>query len=103
MQPQTEPRSLGEHVARTNRAELLSSVGAGVLGAGLALLFAEALKPYAVTILLVGLLAHAWGMYQKHQLDSQRASIRVWWVEALYWLYWLAVAALLLVILVREL
>ena len=90
-------------VARTKRAELLSSVGAGVLGARLALLFAEALKSYALAILLVGLLAHASGMYQKHQLESRSGSGRVWWVEALYWLCWLALAVLLLFILVRQL
>jgi hypothetical protein len=90
-------------VTRTKRAELLSTVGAGVLGAGLALLFAEVLKVYAVAILLVGLLAHTWGMFQKHQLERQVQSDSVWWVEALYWFCWLALAALLLFVVVRQL
>ncbi|MCI0488707.1 MAG: hypothetical protein L0229_19125 [Blastocatellia bacterium] len=85
------------------RAELLSSVGAGVLGAGLALLFAQALAPYSIPILLVGLFAHAWGMFQKHKLESQTAITRIWWAEALYWACWLALVVLLLVIAVREL
>lgn len=74
-----------EHIARTKKAELLSSVGAGVLGAGIALLFANLLAPYAVAILLVGLLAHSWGMFQKHWLEKQAESVRLWWAEALYW------------------
>lgn len=92
-----------EHIARTKRAELLSSVGAGVLGAGLALLFANVFAPYAVAILLVGLVSHTWGMYQKHRLETRAQSIRLWWAEALYWFCWLALAALLLVIVVGQL
>jgi hypothetical protein len=91
------------HVAQTRRAELLSSVGAGVLGAGLALLFAAILQPYALTILLVGLVAHTWGMFQKHQLERQAIGVRLWWGEAVYWLCWLALAALVLVIVGRQL
>lgn len=82
------------HTARVKRAELLSSVGAGVLGAGLALLLAAVLRPYALAILLVGLAAHAWGMYRKHQLERRAPATRLWWSEALYVLCWLALAAL---------
>ncbi len=89
-------------VAQIKRAELLSSVGAGVLGGGLALLFAAALQSYAVVLLLVGLFAHAWGMYDKHRLEHRRTSVRIGWVETLYWVCWLALAALLLVIGVRQ-
>jgi len=46
-------------VSQTKRAELLSSVGTGVLGGGLALLFAEILKGYALVTLIVGLAMHA--------------------------------------------
>ena len=60
-----------KRVAKSKRAELLSSVGAGVLGAGIALLLAKALAPYAVAILLIGLGAHAYGMFEKHQLERQ--------------------------------
>ena len=41
------------------RAELASSVGAGVLGGGLTLLFASALKPFALPTLVVRLLGLA--------------------------------------------
>jgi len=97
MQATYEARQL----ASTKRAELLSSVGAGVLGAGLALLLAEALAPYAVAILLVGLCAHAWGMFERHRLERQVRAARLWWVEALYWSCWFALAALAIAIATR--
>ena len=89
------------HSTQIKQAELLSSVGAGVLGAGIALLFADALRPYTVAILIAGLLAHAWGMFQKHQLERRSPIARVGWVEGLYWLCWLILAGLLLVIIMR--
>ena len=88
-----------EHIARVKRAELLSSIGAGVLGAGIALLLTNFLSPYAIPILLIGLISHAAGMSRKHGLEQQGQNVRVWWAEALYWLCWLALAALLLVVL----
>jgi hypothetical protein len=94
--------SNSEHIARIKRAELLSSVGAGVLGAGIALLLANMLARYAIPILLLGLISHAGGMFQKHGLEQQSESIRVRWADALYWLCWLALAALLLFIVVRQ-
>ncbi len=43
---------------RTKRLDLLGGVGAGVLGAGIALLFASSLQPFAVPALLIGIVAH---------------------------------------------
>ncbi|MBI2757791.1 MAG: hypothetical protein HYX49_03850 [Chloroflexi bacterium] len=90
------------HIARIKKAELLSSIGAGVLGAGIALLLTKFLTPYAIPILLIGLISHAVGMSKKHGLEQQDQNIRVWWVEALYWFCWLALAVLLLFIIVRQ-
>ena len=58
-------------ISRVKKAELLSSIGAGVLGAGIALLLANQLASYAIPILLLGLLSHAAGMFQKHGLEQQ--------------------------------
>jgi hypothetical protein len=77
-------------------------LGAGVLGAGIALLLANLLTPYAIPILLLGLISHAVGMFQKHGLEQQGEGIRVWRVEALYWLCWLALIVLLLLVFVRQ-
>lgn len=91
------------HSTQIKQAELLSSVGAGVLGGGIALLFADVLRSYTGAILIAGLLAHAWGMFQKHQLEHQSTVARVGWVEGLYWLCWLILAALFLFITMRQL
>ncbi|HLE89505.1 MAG TPA: hypothetical protein VI753_00040 [Anaerolineales bacterium] len=91
-----------EHIARVKKAELLSSIGAGVLGAGIALLLAKFLAPYAIPILLIGLISHAAGMSRKHGLEQQSQSVRIGWAEALYWFCWLALVALLLFIVFRQ-
>lgn len=91
-----------EHLSRIKQAELLSSVGAGVLGAGIALLLAKLLTPYAIPILLIGLVSHAAGMSRKHGLEGQSESVRLGWAEALYWFCWLALAALLIFIIFRQ-
>lgn len=91
-----------EHIAHLKRAELLSSLGAGVLGAGIALLLPRQLGPYAIPILLLGLISHAVGMTQKHRLEQQGETTRVWWAETLYWFCWLALAALLIFTVIRQ-
>lgn len=90
------------HISRVKKAELLSSLGAGVLGAGIALLLPTQLAPYAIPILLLGLISHSAGMFQKHGLEQQGEVVRVWWAEALYWMCWLGLAALLVFIVIRQ-
>ena len=90
-----------DHIAQIKRAELLSSIGAGVLGAGIGLLLANVLAGYAAPILVLGLVAHSAGMTKKHRLERNHETARVWWAEALYWFCWLGLAALLVFILVR--
>ena len=89
------------YAGQLKRADLLSAVGAGVLGGGLALVFARALGPYAVPLLVAGLVAHAVGMFAKHRLERRGAAQRLRWAEALYWLCWAALAALAVVIAYR--
>lgn len=91
-----------EQLSRIKKAELLSSVGAGVLGGGIALLLTKFLTPYAIPILLIGLISHAAGMSRKHGLEGQSQSVRLGWAEALYWFCWLALAALLVFIVIRQ-
>ncbi len=79
-------------------AELSSSVGAGVLGAGLGVLTAEHVREFAWPIVAAGLVMHAWGMTDKHQLERRRGESRPAWSTALYWVCWLALVALLVVI-----
>ena len=82
-------------------AELLAGVGAVVLGMGLGLLFRESLGPFAVPILVVGGVAHAWGMLVKHRLERQKPDGRVWWAEASYWACWAALFALAIYVVLK--
>ncbi len=41
-------------------------------------------------------------MFLKHRLERQVESVHLKWVEALYWICWLALGALLLVIVVSS-
>ena len=91
----TEPHTAVNGLrARVKRAETTSAFGAGILGAGIALLLARWVQPFAVPLLFLGVVMHAWGMYDKHRLDAGSDSIRIWWVEALYWGCWIALVAL---------
>lgn len=85
------------------RADLTSSLGAGILGGGIALLLSQFLLAYAVPILLLGLLTHTWGMYHKHRLQSDAAAARIRWAEWAYWACWIGLAGLALFILSRGL
>ena len=96
----TDPAGLAP--IRFKRAETTSAIGAGVLGAGVALLFAELLRSYAVPILVLGLVMHSWGMYDKHRLEVNEGAVRIWWVEALYWGCWVALAGLLVYVIVTR-
>lgn len=79
---------------RIKKAELLGGVGALVLGMGLGLLFSSLLKPYAVPLLIVGLLSHAWGMFDKHRLEASSSLTRLWWADLLYWACWISLLIL---------
>lgn len=81
--------------SQVKRAETTSSVGAGVLGAGIGLLAADWLAPHAVVILLTGLAMHVWGMYDKHRLEARTSAPRVVWAELLYWGCWAGLLALI--------
>lgn len=85
---------------RLKRAELLSSIGAGVLGAGIALLAPEMLAPYGLWLLAAGLAAHGSGMAIKHRLERgvrQEAP----WERWLFWGCWLVLVVLAVVLVVR--
>ena len=82
------PRS---QAGQLHRAELVSGLGAVVLGVGLGLLLSRYLQGAAVPVLLAGVVVHGWGMYDKRRLEQAEVP-RAWWVEALYWLCWILLA-----------
>jgi hypothetical protein len=94
--------TVNQKTSRLKRAELLSGVGAVVLGTGLGLLFSRFLSPYTTPLILIGLLTHAWGMFDKHRLESASAGVRIWWAEVLYWICWGALFVLALYIAVSH-
>ena len=84
-----------KQVSRVKSAELMSVLGAGLLGAGLALYWRERLGSFAVPILAVGLVAHALGMYLKHRWERATDPLPTW-VIVLYWVCWALLAGLAL-------
>jgi hypothetical protein len=89
-------------LARMKRAQTTSAVGAGLLGAGIALQLPAYLKVYALAVGVLGLLMHAWGMFDNHRLQAVQGEARVWWAELLYWVCWLSLAMLLVYVVVSR-
>jgi hypothetical protein len=89
-------------LARLTRAQTTSTVGAGLLGAGIALQLPSYLKGYAVVVGALGLFMHAWGMFDNHRLQAVEEEARVWWAELLYWACWLSLATLLVNVVARR-
>jgi hypothetical protein len=81
---------------RVKRLDLLGGIRAGVLGAGIALLFASSLRPFAVPALLIGILAHGWAVYDKRRLECQTNVKQPKWPVAAEWVCWLMLTGLIL-------
>lgn len=90
----TAPAATSTYIRQRARAELLSNLGAGVLGAGVALLFRETVGTAGVPLLGVGGVVHAAAMYQKHHLDASAGAELPRWSTWLYWTCWLLLLAL---------
>ena len=88
--------------SRLKRAETTASIGAGSLGAGIALFLSRFLSPFATPILVLGLVMHAWGMFDKHRLEGSAEVERVRWAEALYWLCWGSLIVLIIALFIRR-
>lgn len=82
-------------------AELTSGVGALLLGVGLGAWFAAFLDGFATAILVTGIALHAWGMWQKHRLEAAIDDAMPAWVQALYWVCWLALALIVAFLVAR--
>lgn len=86
---------------RLKQLELLGGVGAGILGAGIALLFARSLQPYALPALVIGIAAHGWAMFAKSRLERQTGVRQPRWAQAAEWACWLMILALMLYVALR--
>ena len=78
------------------KAEVLSTVGAGVLGAGLAIALHRWVATLAIPLIVAGVVMHGWGMASRRRLESRGGVRRARWERPLYWLCWAALAAILL-------
>ena len=79
---------------RLKQLDLLGGLGAGILGAGLALVFAQWLEPFAIPALLVGILSHGWAMFAKSTLERQARMAQPRWAIAAEWVCWTMLVAL---------
>jgi hypothetical protein len=82
--------------ARRKAAELLSTTGALVLGVGIGLLLPAAGAPFAWVAVILGILSHGWGMYEKNRIEALAGEEPRWWHRVLYWGCWAALAALVI-------
>jgi hypothetical protein len=79
---------------RRKQADLMSALGAGVLGAGLGAMFANWLTAFAIAAVLIGIAIHGWGMFEKRRLEDISGEPRAAWEMVLYWSCWLVLALL---------
>ena len=79
--------------SRRKRAQLVSSTGAGVLGFALGAMLAQWSAPYALPLLAVGVLMHAWGMLETKREEA--GTVVPLWSGLLYWLCWIGLAMLI--------
>ena len=85
--------------SRLKVAELTSGVGALVLGIGIGSLFPRWFGPAAAAITIAGIILHAFGMWDKHQLESTDAP-SAGWVTAVYWICWVMLAGVVVWLLI---
>lgn len=83
------------------RVELVSAAGVALVGAGLALLFADRLAPFTVPILSFGLVIHGVAMFGKRRIERRANLPGERWIDALYWVCWLALAGFGLLVFAR--
>lgn len=81
---------------RIKRLDLLGGIGAGILGAGLALLFAKWLQPFALPALVVGIVSHGFAMYQKSRLERREGVLQPAWSGIAERICWAMLAILVL-------
>lgn len=86
---------------RLKQAELMSSLGAGLLGFGLGAMVAPFVADLALLVLVAGVLMHGWGMYNKHANERTLGQPQTLWMKALYWSCWLFLAVLAAIVIIR--
>ena len=101
--PDDSRMEVGLPMNRMKVAELTSGVGALVLGIGLGALFAPWVHPAAIGVTTVGLVTHAFGMWDKHRLDGQTSESDFAWTTLFYWICWVGLVGIVLWLIVAAL
>ena len=83
----------GDALTAVKATDLVSGLGAIVLGAGLGLLAPETLRAHALPLLLGRLAVHGAGMTLKYRFEH-RQGLPLWWERALLRTGWICLAAL---------
>ena len=91
------------HAKRIKLAELMSSLGAGILGIGIGIFIASYANGLGLPVLVIGFVLHAWGMTEKHRMEKNTAAPAIWWSTALYWICWVGLLGLLAFAIFRRL
>jgi hypothetical protein len=86
---------MDRNASRLKQLELLGGIGAGILGAGVALILAKWLTSYAIPILLIGIVAHGFAMFAKGRLERQSSVIQPWWAIAAEGACWVMILGLI--------
>jgi hypothetical protein len=81
---------------RVSLAEATSSIGAGILGMGLGVSFADYLRGFGTIIILLGAVMHAWGMLDMKRMEKAAGQRRPPWSAFLYVICWTALGLLAL-------
>jgi hypothetical protein len=86
------------NVTARKNAELLSLIGAAIVGVAIGVWLATPLRPFWSALLAVGLIVHAVGMSVSHRIDRIEAPLpRIW--QTLYLACWMTIAGVLLFLL----
>lgn len=93
----------GQNENRIKRLELLGGLGAGILGAGVALLFADFLQQFAIPALLLGMVSHGWAMFRKGRMEQHAGIVQPRWADVAEWVCWAMMAGLFVYIAYRSL
>ena len=81
---------------RIKQLDLLGGTGAGLLGAGIALLLAEWLRPFALPALLIGIVVHGWAMFEKSRVERDAGLEQPAWSIITRQICWAMLLGLLL-------
>ena len=87
--------------SRERLAELTSGSGALVLGLGLGSVAGDRLGDFSLILIVVGLLAHSWGMFDKQRTRRETQTSNPRWSSAAYWICWVLLGGVAFAVLAR--